>query len=46
MQEVECPYCYSVYDVSKCGIAFECESCESNLEVEFDENGEPYIETR
>lgn len=46
MREVECLYCYAVYDISKCGIAFGCEGCESDLEVEFDEDGEPYIESR
>lgn len=44
MKEVECPYCYAIYDIDKCGISFMCEGCESSLEVEFDENGEPYIE--
>ncbi len=40
--EVECPYCYAVYDIDRCVVAFQCSSCESTLEVEFDENENPY----
>ena len=43
--EVECPYCYAVYHIDKCGTSFVCGSCESALEVEFDKDGNPYIES-
>ena len=43
--EVECPYCYAVYHIDKCGTSFECGSCESALEVKFDKDGNPYIES-
>lgn len=43
-KEVECPFCYATYDIRECGVSFQCSSCESILEVEFDEDGYPYIE--
>lgn len=43
-KEVECPYCYSIYNVDNIGTTFECEGCESTLEIKIDEEGIPYIE--
>lgn len=43
--EVECPYCYATYDIEILeNMQFEC-ICESTLQVEFDEDGEPYIKS-
>lgn len=42
--EVECPYCYAIYDINEVGLCFNCSSCESDLEVEFDEDSTPYVE--
>ncbi|MEG0367881.1 MAG: hypothetical protein RR585_13660 [Coprobacillus sp.] len=42
-KEVECPYCYAVYDVEKLDDSqFEC-ICESTIQVDFNEGGEPYL---
>lgn len=43
-REIECPYCYSIYNVDNVSTTFECEGCESTLEVKIDEKGMPYIE--
>lgn len=45
-REVECPYCYAIYNIDECGTSFECGSCESSLDVEFDKDGKPYIESQ
>lgn len=43
-KEVECPYCYTTYEVENLEeLQFQC-VCESILEVEFDDDGEPYID--
>ena len=42
--EVECPYCYAIYGVTVTGLCFRCGSCESDLEIEFDEEGVAYVE--
>ncbi|MGL4573050.1 MAG: hypothetical protein ACRCVJ_18565 [Clostridium sp.] len=42
--EVECPYCYAIYDIEKIGnMTFEC-VCESTLDILFDKEGIPYID--
>lgn len=42
--KVECPYYYATYDVEKLeDMQIWC-TCQSILQVEFDEDGEPYIE--
>lgn len=43
--EVECPYCYAIYDINETGTSFACSGCESLLDVESDEDGNPYIES-
>lgn len=44
---VDCPYCNVVYDLSKLeDLTFECCNCESMLEVEFDEDGDAYIQEK
>ncbi|MEG1310476.1 MAG: hypothetical protein RR942_06565 [Romboutsia sp.] len=44
-KKIECPYCYATYDAEKLeDLQFEC-ICESTIQVDFDENGEPYIES-
>lgn len=41
---VECPYCYTSYELNKYEDVFECNGCESYIEVKYDENGKAYID--
>ena len=41
--EVMCPYCNSIYNVNDVGTCFTCSGCDSDLEVDFDEDGVAYV---